>query len=130
MVPFSYLLEAEGMNEKTQYDISNNIEQLSISMAGSGEIEVKAVLAFCSFIRQPVQTEVIDNITMEPYQTEELERRPGIVGYIVKEGDELWTLAKRYCTTIDGICAVNGLTEDQVKPGDKILIFKENMSIL
>ena len=81
----SYLLEAEGMNEKTQYDISNNIEQLSISMAGSGEIEVKAVLAFCSFIRQPVQTEVIDNITMEPYQTEELERRPGIVGYIVKE---------------------------------------------
>lgn len=130
MVPFSYLLEAEGMNEKTQYDISNNIEQLSISMAGSGEIEVKAVLAFCSFIRQPVQTEVIDNITMEPYQTEELERRPGIVGYIVKEGEELWTLAKRYCTTIDGICAVNGLTEDQVKPGDKILIFKENMSIL
>ena len=130
MVPFSYLLEAEGMNEKTQYDISNNIEQLSISMAGSGEIEVKAVLAFCSFIRQPVQTEVIDNITMEPYQTEELERRPGIVGYIVKDGEELWTLAKRYCTTIDGICAVNGLTEDQVKPGDKILIFKENMSIL
>lgn len=51
-VPFSYLLEAEGMDEKTQYDISNNIEQLSISMAGSGEIEVKAVLAFCSFIRQ------------------------------------------------------------------------------
>ena len=73
---------------------------------------------------------LIHIFTMEPYQTEELERRPGIVGYIVKEGEELWTLAKRYCTTIDGICAVNGLTEDQVKPGDKILIFKENMSIL
>ncbi|EJX00724.1 LysM domain protein, partial [gut metagenome] len=101
-----------------------------ISMAGSGEVEVKAVLAFCSFIRQPIQTEVIDEITMETYQTEELERRPGIIGYIVKEGEELWTLAKRYCTTVERIREVNGLTEDQVKPGDKILIFKENMSIL
>lgn len=99
-------------------------------MAGSGEIEVKAVLAFSSFIRQPVQTEIIDAITMEPYQTEELEKRPGIIGYIVKEGDELWSLAKRYCTTVEGIREVNGLSEDQVKPGDKILIFKENMSIL
>ncbi len=130
MVPFSYLLEAEGMDERTKYDISDHIEQLSISMAGSGEIEVKAVLAFSSFIRQPVQTEIIDAITMEPYQTEELEKRPGIIGYIVKEGDELWSLAKRYCTTVEGIREVNGLSEDQVKPGDKILIFKENMSIL
>lgn len=62
---------------------------------------MKAVLAFCSFIRQPVQTEVIDNITME-HTDRGAERRPGIVGYIVKEGEELWTLAKRYCTTIDG----------------------------
>lgn len=96
----------------------------------SGEIEVKAVLAFAVLSDSRCRQRSLTTLRWSHIRQEELERRPGIVGYIVKEGEELWTLAKRYCTTIDGICAVNGLTEDQVKPGDKILIFKENMSIL
>ena len=61
---------------------------------------------------------------------EELEKRPGIVGYIVKEGDDLWSLAKNYSTTAEGIMEVNELASEDIKAGDKILIFKENMSIL
>lgn len=67
---------------------------------------------------------------MEKISMEELEKRPGIVGYIVKEGDDLWTLAKRYSTTKEGIMEVNEMTDEMIKPGDRILIFKENMSIL
>ena len=61
---------------------------------------------------------------------EEIEKRPSIVGYIVKEGDDLWTLAKRYATSMEAIQEVNGVTEEKLKPGDRLLIFKENMSIL
>ena len=61
---------------------------------------------------------------------EKLEKAPGIIGYVVKEGDELWDLAKRYNTTVEGITEVNELPSEELKPGDKILIFKENMSIL
>ena len=61
---------------------------------------------------------------------EELEKRPGIVGYIVKEGDDLWSLAKNYSTTKEGIMEVNDLTSEDIKIGDRLLIFKENMSIL
>ena len=60
----------------------------------------------------------------------ELEKRPGVIGYIVKDGDDLWSLAKRFSTTMDGICEVNELSEEKLKVGDRILIFKENMSIL
>ena len=31
---------------------------------------------------------------------------------------------------MDGIMEINGLTSEDLKEGDKILIFKENMSIL
>ena len=62
---------------------------------------------------------------MEKISMEELEKRPGIVGYIVKEGDDLWTLAKRYSTTKEGIMEVNEMTDEMIKPGDRILIFKE-----
>ena len=48
----------------------------------------------------------------------------------MKDGDELWNLAKNYMTTIEGVKEVNELEGDSIKPGDKLLIFKENMSIL
>ena len=101
-----------------------------MGLLGNGEVEVKAVLAFNSFLKQPVRISNIEEVDFEPVDMEEMERRPGIVGYIVRDGALLWDLAKRYSTTVEGIMEVNGLESEQVKPGDKILIFKENMSIL
>ena len=61
---------------------------------------------------------------------EKLEKQPGIVGYIVKEGDTLWDLAKRYGTTGERILEMNDCEKNGLKSGDKILIFKESLSIL
>lgn len=130
MVPFSYLLECPGMTDDVRYNISYHVEQLSVNLAGSEAVEVKAVLAFDTFMRKPVPMQVITDVELSPVSMEEMERRPGIVGYIVKDGDQLWTLAKNYMTTIDGIKEINELESDTIKPGDKLLIFKENMSIL
>ncbi len=130
MVPFSWLLECPDMAEDVRYNISYHVEQLSVSLAGSEAVEVKAVLAFDTFVRKPVFMNVITNVEFQPLSMEEMEKRPGIVGYIVKDGDELWTLAKRYMTTVEGIKEVNGLDSEMIKAGDKLLIFKENMSIL
>ena len=130
MLPFSYLIESPRSCPNMRYDITPSIEQISIDMAGSEEVEVKAVLAFQSFLRCPVETEVIDALEFQPLDQNEMSRRPGIIGYITKEGDDLWTLAKRYYTTEEGIMEVNGLTSRELKAGEKLLIFKENMSIL
>lgn len=130
IMPFSYLLECPGMSGDARYNISYHVEQLSVNLAGSEAVEVKAVLAFDTFMRKPVHMQVITDVELTPISMEEMEKRPGIVGYIVKEGDQLWNLAKDYMTTIEGIKEVNGLESDSVKPGDKLLIFKENMSII
>ena len=42
----------------------------------------------------------------------------------------LWNLAKRYNTTMEGIREVNDLPDERLKVGERLLIFKENMSIL
>lgn len=130
MVPFSYLLECNETAEDMTFDYTCAVEQLAIALLGSGEIEVKAVLAFNGFAKQPVYVRDIEEIEESPLDLEEMEKRPGITGYIVKEGDELWNLAKRYCTTEEGIMEVNGKANPELKTGEKLLIFKENMSIL
>ena len=58
---------------------------------------------------------------------EELEKRPGIVGYIVKEGDDLWTLAKRYSTTKEGIMEVNEMTDEMDKTGRPDIDFQKKI---
>ena len=94
------------------------------------EEEVKAVLAFHGFFKRSGQMEMIQNVRIEPIDMEEAAKRPSIVGYLVKDGDDLWTLAKRYSTTMNAIKEVNEVSGEQIKPGDRLLIFKENMSIL
>lgn len=130
MVPFSYLLESNETVPDMSCDLNCAVEQLTVGMLGSDEIEVKAVLALHSFLKAPVTVKNMEEVTYAPIDLEEMGRRPGITGYIVKEGDELWDLAKRFSTTTEGIMEVNDLENSEIKPGDKILIFKENMSIL
>ena len=130
MVPFSYLLECPDIPEDVRYHMSYHVEQLLVTLAGSEAVEVRAVLAFDAFLRRPVTTQVITEAELSAVPVDEMENRPGIVGYIVKSGDELWDLAKKYMTTVEGIREVNELETDAIKLGDKLLIFKENMSIL
>ena len=130
MVPFSYLLESNETNENMTYDLLGTVEQLSIGLLGNDEIEVKAVLAIRSFLKSPVSLADITDISYELIDLKEQENAPGIIGYIVKEGDKLWDLAKKYNTTIETIIEVNDLEQNELKKGQKMLIFKENMSIL
>lgn len=130
MVPFSYLLECRGACAEMRSDITYGIEQLTVDLAGSDEVEIKAVLTFKSFLRKPVNTEVITALEFRPFDENMVGKRPGIIGYIVKEGDDLWSLAKRYYTTVEGIMEINEMSQKELKAGDKILIFKENIGIL
>lgn len=130
MVPFSHLVECGYVGEGLRFDISTMLEQLNVTLQGGNEIEVKAALAFHGFFRKEEKIQKINEIQLEPFSKEELEKRPSIVGYIVKEGDDIWSLAKRYYTSEKSIREMNELGDKEVRAGDRLLIFKENMGIL
>ena len=110
--------------------MSHHVDQIQVSMAGSEAVEVRAILAFDAFLRREVELQTIVSVMEKPLDLEQMDKRPGIVGHIVQEKEDLWELAKQYMTTVEGIMNVNELENENVKIGDKLLIFKENMSIL
>lgn len=130
MVPFSAVLECADSTREMKYDVTYSVEQLAVDLAGSDEVEIKAVISFRSFMRKPVKMQIVTELQMEPYDKNEIQGRPGIVGYIVKEGDDLWSLAKKYSTTEESIMLNNELLSKELKAGEKILIFRESLSIL
>ena len=91
---------------------------------------IYSTLSFNCFQKEPVMVQNIESAKFTPMSTEELENRPGIVGYFVKNVDTLWNLAKKYNTTVENIKEVNHMEKEDVNKGDKILIFKQNLSIL
>ncbi len=130
MVPFSQVIECPGASPAMRCDIGAGLEQLSVSLLGSGEAEVKAALSFRLFLRRPEKIRNITSVQEQSVDPKELESAPGIIGCIVREGDTLWDIARRYGATEEGIREANGLKEGEPKTGDKLLIFKENMGIL
>lgn len=121
-VPFTYTIPAEGMEPGLEYELCVMLTQLGISLLGEGEAELKAAMDFRVLLRRPGKVVNIREIREEPCDREALLKEPGIVGYLVKEGDELWALAKRYHTTGDNIRVVNGLEGEGLKTGQKLLI--------
>ena len=56
---------------------------------------------------------------------EQLQNRPGLVGYIAKDGDSLWSIAKENHTTVEDILRDNHRTDEDLRRGEKILIVKK-----
>lgn len=125
VVPFHYLIEAPGINGDTICQLVPGLEQLGAVMMGGGSVEIKATISLDLLALQPVCEQVIMNVSEAPMDLKKLQELPGIVGYIVQPGDSLWKIAKKFHTTIDTIMETNGLTDRNIRAGDRLLVVKE-----
>lgn len=123
--PFSQLIEVPDMRDGVRVELDSGIEQLSAVMLDQEHIEIKLMihLNLLAFAEQTIQN--IEEIREEPLDMEQLQNRPGLVGYIAKFGDDLWSIAKENHTTVQDIMDTNHLREQNISGGDKILIVKK-----
>ncbi len=124
MVPFSSQIEIPDMDDSCTYEIAPVLEQVSSNMQDSEEIEIKMMLVLSAIVFKRVKADIIEEIREEPADEAMAEQMPGIIGYIVRPGDELWTLAKNFNTTTDEIMAANGLEQEQLAVRQKLVIMR------
>ena len=124
-LPFHYVIEAPGIDQDTICRLVPGLEQLSAVMLGGGKVEIKAVISLDLLAFQPVCESVVLNAQESPLDLKKLQQMPGIVGYIVQPGDSLWKIARRFHTTVDTVKETNGLTDDLIHPGDRLILIKE-----
>lgn len=124
MVPFSHVIEAVGIDENSIYHLHTDLEQLSTTMVDSNEIEVKIVLNLNALILNRQQEYIIREIEEHPLNMEKIQSMPGITVYMVQPGDTLWDIAKSFYTTVEDICQLNGLEEQEVPAYRPLLLVK------
>ena len=93
-------------------------------MVDSNEIEVKIVLNLNALILNRQQEYIIQEIEEHPLNMEKIQSMPGITVYMVQPGDTLWDIAKSFYTTVEDICQLNELEEQEVPPYRPLLLVK------
>lgn len=130
VIPFSYLVEAKNLKEGDNYEMEAMLDQIHGMMIDGDEVELKAVISLDTIAFSMKEGKVITDVEEQPYDYEKLKAIPGIAGYIVGKNDNLWNIAKTYCSTIEEIKKMNHLTEEELKEGQKLLIIKKVKEIL
>ena len=102
------------------------VEQLQATMLDGEEMDVKAVLSFSTVAFKTVPVALISEVTVAPLDAAKVNSLPGMVVYMVKDGDNLWNIGKKYYVSVDSLKRLNGLENDDVKAGQKLLIVKSN----
>lgn len=125
MIPFSHVIEAPGITEDSRFFLQASLEQLSTSMIDSDEIEVKAVVSLSALVLQCENQLIIQKVEERPLDKEKIQAMPGITVYMVKDGDTLWDIAKRFYTTVDEICQLNELEDERITQGQPLLLVKK-----
>ena len=88
------------------------------------EIEIRASVLFDFIAFHRVRQRIMTDMKQGPIDYDKIREIPGIVGYIVKEGDTLWSIAKAYFTTVESIREQNEEAFDR-KRNENILANKD-----
>ena len=121
-IPFRQTMESKGVQAGDAAEIALRLEELDFQMLSDGEGELRATIVMDGTAVREERAEVVTDITLED---EERQPAAGAIIYMVRKGDSLWEIAKKYRTTVEDILAVNEIENpERIYPGQKVLIIR------
>ncbi|NLN42075.1 MAG: DUF3794 domain-containing protein [Clostridiales bacterium] len=121
-IPFSQGLEIEGTTQDMDCFCQVELQYLSHTLVSFNEFELKATLLVRGEVSQSIEKEVLLDVEEKE---QELEEDSGLYIYFVQPGDTLWSVAKKYNTTINSILRYNDIDDqDILEEGTKLIVFK------
>lgn len=118
------------INEKYEMDNVDNNSKVMVDIIGESlnivqngmDIEVRLILDVNTNVEDVVNLNIIDKIEDAVLDLSNID---SINIYIVKPGDTLWKIAKKYKTSVEKIVKINDITDpDKIDVGQKILIIR------
>lgn len=123
-IPFEHTIDTGRLTDSNSVKVIPKLTQLGATMLNSQEIEIKAEVGLEIMIFETKEIEVITDMTISPIDYERKASMPGIAGYVVKKGDTIWSIARKYYATTESIRNINNLESDEVNEGDRIIVVK------
>lgn len=124
-IPFEHQIDIKGLKVDSIVHIAPSVNYIGCTMIGEKEVEVKCTIQMNALVFDQSEIDIITSVEEKPIDMKNFQSIPGIVGYIVKDKDNLWDIAKKYKTTVQNIKNTNGIENDTIGKGEKLIIVKE-----
>lgn len=125
ILPFEQHIQIPDIQPDSDIRMTAGLEQISGSLLGENEVDIKAVIVIDVLAFNNMEEPIIADFKIEELDCGARAKEPGLIGYVVKKGDELWNIAKEFYTTTDTIMEINKLENDLIREGDVLLVMKE-----
>lgn len=123
-IPYQYTLEIPGIQPEDESKVRACVDQLQVTMLDGEEMSVKGVLSFSTMVFEKVPTVLIHEVEVKDADSAVMSNLPGMVIYVVKKGDSLWSIGRKYYVPVERIKELNHLASDEIQPGQKLLILR------
>lgn len=120
-IPFTQNIDFQEIYEDMECDCQLSVSYVNHTLLSPDEIELKVTVSAKVFAIESIEKQVL--LSVEEVEAEG-DQDGGIYIYFVQPGDTLWSIAKRYNTTIGNILKYNNIeNQDHLKAGSRMMIF-------
>lgn len=123
-IPFQQKIELKGLKEGDEVGVNARLEEIDFQIISQREGEIFATIILEVEAKREETAELVTDVRLKELE-KTAKHTAGAVIYKVQPGDSLWSIAKRYDTTIQRILMVNDIENpDNIYEGQKLLIVK------
>lgn len=124
-IPFRHFVDIPGLKLGMQCICKCSVDSLTFLPMNSQMIELRVVLGVSADAYKQTDKRLVDKIDEIEGITIDQSRIPAVTIYLVQKGDTLWSIAKRYNTTVDALVKLNDIENpSKVATGMQIMILK------
>ena len=120
--PFHQDMEVKGLNASCTYHVVPMVMDNSFQLYRSDELEWKAEVNFQTMVFCNEPEYMITGAEFVPFTEEELKNRYSLIGYRSTDGDNLWSVGKRFHVSPEMVAQQNNLEEETIPAGRMLLL--------
>lgn len=127
-IPFEVTVDNIEKSDNINVETEINILNSNFNINQGGILDANIELEIVTKTSKNVSMNIIDNIEVADNKLENTnEDYDSLILYIVKKGDTLWSIAKKFRSTVEELIRMNGIeNENNINIGQKIYIPKFN----
>jgi LysM repeat protein len=124
-VPFKHFMDISGVRLGMSCMVKCSADSVSYTQINNEVIEVRVLLGVYAEAVRNTEKKLVEKVEAVEGVSLDYGNIPAVTIYMVQKNDTLWSIAKRYNTTVDALARLNNIENpSKVANGMQIMILK------